>query len=197
MGTNPFIKLAKNDEYFTPNYAIKPILEFIEREWIVWCPFDTKNSEFVRIFNKNGNKVIYSHLKNKNGNFFNGCKEKYDVIVSNPPFSKKFEILRACLITKKPFGLLFGAGIFNLTKLNRLVLEFDWDIQILAFTERITYTGKTPSFASVYICNKLLNRPYVVKEISKKDFSQSEMIKDNLKNLIQPSLFEEEEQYGR
>lgn len=63
MKINPFAILNENDEYFTPSYVIYQILEFINAKWIIWCPFDDGNSEFVKILNKNGNKVIYSHIR--------------------------------------------------------------------------------------------------------------------------------------
>ena len=39
-----------NDEYYTPNYAIEPILKYLKPNSIVWCPFDTVNSNFVKIY---------------------------------------------------------------------------------------------------------------------------------------------------
>ena len=49
-----------NDECFTLDYAVKPIIKYIPENYVVWCPFDTKESEFVKQIQKNGNKVIHS-----------------------------------------------------------------------------------------------------------------------------------------
>jgi hypothetical protein len=38
---------SKNDEYYTHNYAIKPILKYIKPNSIIWCPFDTEQSNYV------------------------------------------------------------------------------------------------------------------------------------------------------
>ena len=53
---------GKNDEYYTLDYGVKPILKYIPNDWTVWCPFDTEESEFVKQIRKNGNKVIHSHI---------------------------------------------------------------------------------------------------------------------------------------
>ena len=39
---------GSNDECYTPDYGVKPILKYIPEDAIVWCPFDTHESEFVK-----------------------------------------------------------------------------------------------------------------------------------------------------
>lgn len=39
---------SKNDEFYTPIYAIKPILKYLNPKSVVWCPFDTADSNFVK-----------------------------------------------------------------------------------------------------------------------------------------------------
>jgi len=43
---------GKNDECYTPKYGVLPILEFIPKGAVVWCPFDTADSEFVKQIGK-------------------------------------------------------------------------------------------------------------------------------------------------
>ena len=38
-----------NDECYTPAYGVRPILKYIPKDWVVWCPFDTEESEYVRL----------------------------------------------------------------------------------------------------------------------------------------------------
>ena len=51
-----------NDECYTPAYGVEPILKYIPKGAVVWCPFDTKDSEFVKQISKT-NKVIATHLR--------------------------------------------------------------------------------------------------------------------------------------
>jgi hypothetical protein len=54
----------KNDEYYTPSYAIEPIKKYVKEGSVVWCPFDTAQSLFVKEFKDMGCKVIFSHIEN-------------------------------------------------------------------------------------------------------------------------------------
>ena len=51
--TNDYIRTSKgkNDECYTYRYAVEPLLEFLEpyRNKTIWCPFDTEESEFVKV----------------------------------------------------------------------------------------------------------------------------------------------------
>jgi len=37
------------DEFYTPAYAVMPIIEFVPVGAKVWCPFDTEDSIFVKL----------------------------------------------------------------------------------------------------------------------------------------------------
>ena len=41
-----------NDEFYTPEYAIEPIMKHIPAGSKIWCPFDTKESLFVQKFSR-------------------------------------------------------------------------------------------------------------------------------------------------
>ena len=40
--------VGSNDECMTLDYAVEPIIKYIPKNWTVWCPFDTEDSEFVK-----------------------------------------------------------------------------------------------------------------------------------------------------
>ena len=83
---------GNNDECYTPDYAVKPIVKYISKDWVVWCPFDREDSEFVKLIRANGNKVVATHIEN-NQNFYEyEPSEHWDCIISNPPFSGKRHI---------------------------------------------------------------------------------------------------------
>lgn len=82
------------DEKYTPGYGVLPIIKYIPEGKIVWCPFDTKHSEFVQKFKDAGFHVVYSHIYNGQ-DFFNYEPSQWDILVSNPPFSRKGKSLNA------------------------------------------------------------------------------------------------------
>ena len=102
-----------NDEFYTPEYAVKPILKYIKQSSIVWCPFDTEESLFVKVLKKNGHKVINTHLE-MGVDFFDYEPKEYDYIISNPPYSIKTEVLNRLFELNKPFAMLVGVvGLFE------------------------------------------------------------------------------------
>lgn len=36
--------LGKNDECYTPRYGVLPIIKYLPKDKIIWCPFDKENS---------------------------------------------------------------------------------------------------------------------------------------------------------
>lgn len=81
---------GKNDECWTERYAVEPLLKYLEpfRDKIIWCPFDTEESEFVKVFKENGYNVVFSHIWNGQ-DYFTYEPDKWDLLISNPPFTGK------------------------------------------------------------------------------------------------------------
>ena len=104
---------SKNDEFYTPLYAVEPIYKYIDKNKTIWCPFDTEDSWFVKYGRLQGHKVIATHINN-GVNFFNCEIPECDVIVSNPPYSCKGDVLKKLFEIGKPFGMLVGVvGLFE------------------------------------------------------------------------------------
>jgi len=161
---------SQNDEFYTPDYAIQPILKYIG-EKSVWCPFDTKKSNFVKLISKQTH-VEYSHIE-KGEDFFKINKE-CDIIISNPPYSLKYEVFKRLFELKKPFAMLVGVvGLFESKK--RFEMFRDNEFEIMYFNKRISYfknyddlkESLNPPFSSVYLCKNLLPKKIMFENIIK------------------------------
>ena len=84
---------GNNDECYTPDYAVKPILKYIPEGSIVWCPFDTEESNFVIELSKTHN-VVYSHIDYGQDFYDYQPNVDWDILISNPPFTKKDKYLK-------------------------------------------------------------------------------------------------------
>ena len=42
------------DEFYTPRYAVLPIAKHLKPGSMVWCPFDTEESFFVKVLTEHG-----------------------------------------------------------------------------------------------------------------------------------------------
>jgi hypothetical protein len=165
---------SKNDEYYTPEYAIKPILKYIKPNSTVWCPFDTEKSYYVKMLREAGHTVYATHIQD--GFDFLTCDPfECDYIVSNPPYSIKGEILDYLFKLGIPFAMLIGVvGLFESQK--RFQMFKNNPFEIMYFNKRVTYykdyseekPSSNPPFSSVYLCSQMLPKQIVFEEIERK-----------------------------
>lgn len=158
---------GKNDECFTPRYAVLPILKYLPREWTIWCPFDTSESEYARVLQENGYKVICSHIDMGHDFFAYEPAEHWDCIVSNPPFSNKRKIFERALSFGRPFALLMSNTWLNDSAPKQVLGN---NMELLMFEERIKFLNhgivqSKITFSSSYFCYKLLPRPILCESL--------------------------------
>lgn len=167
---------SETDEQYTPHYAVVPIIKYLPRNAIIWCPFDTENSEFVLALKEAGYKVVYSHIFTGQ-DFFRYEPPHWDIIVSNPPFSRKQEIVERCLSLGKPFALLLTNLWLNSSAPCRLFKERE--LQMLLFDKRINYLNKNAVFfGSSYFCHKVLPKQIIFENLTAVKGERSRMWAD-------------------
>lgn len=155
--TNEYARTSKgnNDECYTQRYGVEPLLDFLEpyKDKIIWCPFDDETSEFVKVFQEYGYNVVYSHIRN-GYDFFEYEPEKWDLMISNPPFTNKKKIFERALSFGKPFALLMT--ILWLNDATPVKVFRDKDLQLLLFDDRMEFKNRTNekkiNFMSAYYC---------------------------------------------
>lgn len=169
---------SKNDEFYTPAYAITPLIRYLRKprpnEPVkIWCPFDTEDSLFVKIFRFIGYSVTATHIF-EGTDFFRTEPPKCDYIISNPPYSLKGEVLGRLFSMEIPFAMLVGVvGLFESQQ--RFDMFKTHDFEIMYFNRRVAYfknyQEETPSlnppFSSVYVCKGILPKQIVFEEIAK------------------------------
>lgn len=162
---------GSNDECMTLGYAVEPIIKYIPKEWVVWCPFDTKESEFVKQIRENGNKVIYSHISEGKDFYTYEPDEHWDCIISNPPFTNKKKIFERALSFDKPFALIAPNTWWNDAAPYHLFK--DKELQVLSFNRRMRFlnNGKVQNkitFMSAFWCYKFLPKQIIFEELDVK-----------------------------
>jgi hypothetical protein len=159
---------GSNDECTTLAYAVKPILKYIPKSAVVWCPFDTEDSEFVKQIRSNGNKVIHSHISGGKNFYSYEPNEHWDCIVSNPPFTNKRKIFERALSFNKPFALIMSNTWLNDSAPKQLFK--DKDLQLLMFDRRMKFLNNGViqnkiTFSSSYYCYKFLPKQIIMEEL--------------------------------
>ena len=147
----------KHDDYMTPKYAWENIKDFIPKDKIIYEAFygDGKSGEYLKEL---GFNVIHKPI-----DFFEEQPEHYDLIVSNPPFSKIKDILKKLLILDKPFILIMPVSKINTSYMREWK---DKGLQIIIPRKRIHFiknvNGEIPigwknacNFDCFYYCYKM------------------------------------------
>lgn len=167
-----YLTAKKSDEVYTPENAILPLLKYINKSKTVWCPFDLEGqSKYIDVFKKNGIKVIASHIDSGQDFFEYEPIEKYDYIISNPPFSMKDKILKRLNELDKPFAMLLPLPSLQGQKR----FKYLKDCQALIFDKRINFykdkdmkqIQQGVSFASIYICKNFLPEKLIFEELKR------------------------------
>lgn len=164
---------SKNDEFYTPPYAIYPLLKYIKKGSVVWCPFDTEKSWFVKLLRMYECQVVFSHIST--GEDFFKVEKPCDYIISNPPYSLKAEVFERLFSLGIPFAMLVGiVGLFESQK--RFDIFKNNNFEIMYFNKRISYfknyndqkPSLNPPFSSVYITKSILPKQIIFEKIEKK-----------------------------
>lgn len=162
---------GKNDELYTPYYAVDPIMEYLPKNKIIWCPFDEEWSSFYNKLKENEYHVVRSSLKEKQ-DFFEYEPNEWDILVSNIPFSIKDKVLERIYSFNKPFAILLP---LNSLQGKTRFKYFKNGIQILSFDARISYHDKmhmdntieNSPFTTAYFCKDLLPKDLIIKKLEK------------------------------
>lgn len=101
------------DRCQTPAYALDPLLSYLKPGWTIWEPAAGEGN-LVRALQSHGFNVIASDLLTDcigdgvigGRNFFTWQPPHFDAIVTNPPYTVKFDWYRRIYDLGKPFALL-------------------------------------------------------------------------------------------
>ena len=89
-----------SDNYETPSNAMELLLQFLPRDKILWDPFFCKGT-VGDVFTRLGFTAIHVDR-----DFFTYEPCLYEIIVTNPPYSIKNEVLSRLLLIGRPFAVL-------------------------------------------------------------------------------------------
>ena len=148
-----FVQDKDSDNYITNKYEWERIKDYIPTDKIIWSPFycDGKQKEY---FKELGYDIIH-----EDKDFFSYTPE-YDIIIDNPPFSKKNEILNKLNDLDKPFILICPSMLLSYKYFQTNFK--DKNIQLIIPYKRMNFKhlnsnkkNYSPPFASFYYCYKM------------------------------------------
>ena len=169
LNTGYLTSNKENNELYTPYYAVEPILKYLPKNKVIWCPFDDEWSAYYQLLKQNRFNVIRSSLE-EGQDFFAYEPEEWDLIVSNPPFGLKDKVIERLYKLNKPFAILLPLN--SLQGISRF-RYFKTGIQILSFDKRISFHNpnsmdryiKGTPFASAYFCRDILPKDLILEKL--------------------------------
>lgn len=164
------------DEQFTPKETVECLLPYIQhhKNKVIWCPFDKEESQFVKVLNKNGFTVLYSHIDYKQ-DFLNYEPDNWDIIISNPPYKNKRVFWERCLSFNKPFCLLMPVNTLSDSLINSTMKDKDKEFQLLIPSRRTCFFNKdyilrkSPSFKAIYYGVNIFNQQIILANMKKQN----------------------------
>ena len=171
---NKLWSFNEDNEYYTCKKDVQYFLDHIkiDKDKIIWLPFDTKDSAFYRVLLNNGYQVVLSHIKDGQ-DFYEYEPKQYDIILSNPPFSGKAKIIKRLKELNKPFALIFGIQCFNSGGFVKELQDLS-NVEMVFLSKRMkfhkgdeTIKLKQPTFHSMWICNNIVGKPLTFLEGAK------------------------------
>ncbi len=158
FSTKTFMKF---DDYTTPKSAWENILDFIPKDKVIWECFYADGTSGTYL-EELGLKVIHKQV-----DFFEN--DLGDILISNPPFTKKESIFKRLIEIGKPFIMILPCSTITCQYTRRLFAEQKDRLQIIIPRKRIQFTkivdkGKveTPNkcnFDCFYYCFRM-NLPH-------------------------------------
>ena len=163
-----YMQKEKNDELYTPEYAIFPLLKYLPKNIKIWECTDYGESNITKVLKNNGYEVISTHKKDFD--FLNDETDfEFDMIITNPPYSLKDEFIKKCYEYKKPFALLLP--LTSLEGINRGKMYRENGIQLLVFDRRCNFIyekkKKSNWFNTSWFCWNVLPKQLIFEELNK------------------------------
>ena len=135
----------KDDDYDTPKIAFDILFKYLKiTDETIWCPF----------FNTGKlNETLQDYtIIHDNKDFFDYIPIKYDILIDNPPYSNKKNIMERCIEINKPFCLLLPLDTLERQYMNKLMSAGDWTVIIPNTRLKFNNNKVTMPFKAVWFC---------------------------------------------
>lgn len=171
----------------TPPYAIDPLMPYIRPEWLVWEPA-ASTGNLYNVLDQRGPGALGTDLRSEGlgrgifggKDFFHYQPRSFDAIVTNPPYSIKFDWLERCYALRKPFALLVPVEMIGAQSAQRLMERHG--AELLLLNRRVNFempnkgwNGSAAQFPVLWLCWKMLPVPIVYGRLTPRAFDQTVM----------------------
>ena len=148
--------LSKCDEYYTRRKTLEDIRQYIPSNAVLYEPF-YGNGQSVTYLRDLGYQTVFKDVDFFSNEILN--ESQYDMILTNPPFTKKKEVLQKLKIINKPFIAILPMTVVFTLYFHQIFNNND-EIQMIIPNKHIHYDNDkikkdNTSFYSIYLCYKM------------------------------------------
>ena len=123
------------DRCQTPAYALDPLLSYLCKNWTIWEPA-TGEGNIENALIEHGYSVIGTDILDGH-NFFEWTPAIWDALITNPPYSIKYEWIERCYALGRPFALLLPVETLGAAKAQRLFEKHG--LELILLSRRINF----------------------------------------------------------
>lgn len=159
MGDLMKLESINGDEYFTLDKDAETIAQHIIKPLNVWLPFNDRGGAFDRILPQHGHKVIITDTDF----FITDPPDGTEAVISNPPFSRKKEVVKRLQELNLKYALIMPFLWLNDG------IPFDYAHQLMMWRRRMHFTLtkngpelNRPRQNCVVVSNGLLTHDFIV-----------------------------------
>lgn len=152
----------------TPWYALDPLVPFLTDK-IIWEPALDEGLLAEAFYDYSLGPVVVSDIRSDQNFFDYEPAEQWDVLVTNPPYSIKYQWLERCYVLGKPFALLVPVETIGASTAQSLMKQYGFEIMLLDQRVDFKMPNKewegTAQFATMWLCWNLLPCPVMFGSI--------------------------------
>lgn len=171
----------------TPPYALDPLLPYIKSAWSVWEPA-ASTGNLASALRPHVWSVWATELRREGLgddvagglDFFDYLPPHFDAIVTNPPYSIKFDWLERCYQLGKPFALLVPVEMIGAQAAQRQMERYG--VELLLLNRRVNFempnkgwAGSSAQFPVLWLCWQMLPAPIVYGKLTPRAAEQAVM----------------------
>lgn len=171
--------LEGENHFVTPEYAVKPLLKYIEPNWTVLECTDTQGtSGITSALKKHGCSVMQNIDKQYDfidDELAESVIKKVDLIITNPPYNRKDVFIESCIYYYDKYGTKF-ALLMPLTALEGIGRGRLWNmiddkmgrgLELVVLDRRVEFTGGSCWFNTSWFCAGLIGQQLTFAQLEK------------------------------
>jgi hypothetical protein len=180
-----YVKKPKFDHFDTPDYAVYPLLRYLDPAWMVWEPTDTTGkSRIAAVLRKHGNMVI-STGQGKADFLKDDPGFRFDCIITNPPYSIKDDFIFRAMALRTPFAFLLPLTALEGVRRSSMFRDMGKKFGVLVLDRRVEFTGGSVWFNTSWFCYGILPQQLIFAELEKeKEADETRGWEDGPENRI-------------